>query len=71
MERTGWNNRWVNLASKMGLGLSGLALEQKGRTQMRIELYILGAQVFDLTITKDPKKIQIGFGQTKGNENGK
>ena len=36
---------------------------------MRIELYILGAQVFDFIITKDPKKMQIGFGQTKGKTN--
>lgn len=28
---------------------------------MRIELYILGAQVFDLIITKEKVKTQIGF----------
>jgi hypothetical protein len=50
----------------MGLGLSGLVPEQERRAQMRIELYILGAQVLDFIITKDPKKMQIGFGQTKG-----
>lgn len=36
---------------------------------MRIELYILGAQVVDFIITKDSKKMQIGFGQTKGKTN--
>ena len=61
-------NRWVNLASTVGLGLGCLVPEQERRAQMRIELYILGAQVFDLIITKDSKKMQIGFGQTKGNE---
>lgn len=32
---------------------------------MRIELYILGAQVFDFIITTVPKKKQIGFEQPK------
>lgn len=38
---------------------------------MRIELYILGAQVVDFIITKDPKKNKIGFGEEqKGKTNG-
>lgn len=32
---------------------------------MRIELYILGAQVIDFIVTKTPKKQQIGFEQQK------
>lgn len=35
---------------------------------MRIELYILNAQVFDLIITKTPKQNKIGF-ETKKEKN--
>lgn len=32
---------------------------------MRIELYILGAQIFDLIITRQPKVNKIGFEKDK------
>lgn len=32
---------------------------------MRVELYILGAQVFDFIITKEKPKQQIGFDKQK------
>ena len=32
---------------------------------MRIKLYVLGAQVFDLIITKEKVKAQIGFDKKK------